>query len=115
MFRLTWNYGLLWSDRGSVLLRIEVRKVHLNCSNVLVVPDPWKIWAITSQLYKIYHIKFARTGLRGDMKMCGIEIKHQILRYGVGTSLYSLLPHCREVQTLETDSLSCVPTLVIWF
>ena len=59
--------GQLWEEMG---------EMDLNHCDALAELDSQQVFAIVSQVMKIYYIKCSGTGLRGDMKLGGVELKN---------------------------------------
>jgi hypothetical protein len=51
-------------------------EMDLNRCDVLAEPDSREVFAIASRAMKIYYIKRPGTGLGGDMKLGGVELKN---------------------------------------
>jgi hypothetical protein len=51
-------------------------EMDLNRCDVLAEPDSREVFAIASRAMKIYYIKLSGTGLGGDMKLGGVELKN---------------------------------------
>jgi len=68
------NVHAFWDLGGAVSLWAELREMQVNSSNVLAVPDPWEILAITSRLSQIDQVIMTWKRLRSDIKCSAIHI-----------------------------------------
>ena len=59
---------MFWDLGGATFLQAEMREMHIDSSNVLAVPDPREVGAITRGLSKIDRVLMAWMGFRSDRK-----------------------------------------------
>jgi len=65
---------VFWDLGGAVSLWAELREMHVDSSDVLAVPDPWEILAITSGLSQIDQVIMTQKRLRSNIKCSAVHI-----------------------------------------